>query len=250
MVERVYQRILMALRSFFRRRTADRELEDELQFHLDQAQEFAAAGGEDPCDARGKARRHMGSVDSVKEACRDMRTLRPVEHFLHDLRFGARLLVRGRGFTGVAVVSLALGIGASSSIFSVINAIVLRPLPVADPDELYIAQVTEPHEIDLLFSSAVVERAANLLAGRAELAAQSSTESVLVGLRGDASPESARLQLVAGDFFGTLRQRAQIGRLLGPGDNRAVGQHPVAVISDRYWSRRFGRTARVLDTEL
>ena len=63
-------------------------------------------------------------------------------------------------------------------------------------------------------------------------------------------PETARLQLVAGDFFGTLRQRAQIGRLLGPGDNRAVGQHPVAVISDRYWSRRFGRTARVLDTEL
>jgi predicted permease len=250
MVERVCQRVLLALRSFFRRRTADRELDDELQYHLDQAQEFAAAGGDDPSEARRTARRHMGSVDSVKEACRDMRTLRPVEHFLHDLRFGARLLVRGRGFTAVAVVSLALGIGASSSIFSVINAIVLRPLPVADADELYIAQVTEPHEIDLLFSSAVVERAANLLAGRAELAAQSSIESALVGLRGDASPETARLQLVAGDFFGTLRQRAQIGRLLGPGDNRAVGQHPVAVVSDRYWSRRLGRTARVLDTEL
>jgi predicted permease len=250
MVERVRQRVLMALRSFFRRRTADRELDDELQFHLDEAQDFAAAGGDDPSDARWKARRQMGNVDSVKEACRDMRTLRPVEHFLHDLRFGARLLVRGRGFTAVAVVSLALGIGASSSIFSVINALVLRPLPVADPDELYIAQVTEPHEIDLVFSSAVVERAANLLAGRAELAAQSSTESVLVGLRGETSPETARLQLVAGDFFGTLRQRAQIGRLLGRGDNLAVGQHPVAVISDRYWSRRFGRAARVLDTEL
>jgi predicted permease len=250
MLARVRQRVLMALRSFFRRRTADRELDDELQFHLDEAQDFAAAGGDDPSDARRKARRQMGSVDSVKEACRDMRTLRPVEHFLHDLRFGARLLVRGRGFTAVAVVSLALGIGASSSIFSVINAIVLRPLPVADPGELYIAQVTEPHEIDLVFSSAVVERAADLLAGRAELAAQSSTESVLVGVRGDAGPETARLQLVAGDFFGTLRQRAQLGRLLGPGDNRAVGQHPVAVISDRYWSRRFGRAARVLDTEL
>jgi predicted permease len=172
-------------------------------------------------------------------------------HFLHDLRFGARLLARGPGFTAVAVLSLALGIGASSAIFSLINAIVLRPLPVADPHELYIAQVTEPHEIDLVFSSHVVERASKLLAGRAEIAAQSSTESVLIGTRGDASPpEAARLQLVAGDFFGTLRQRAQIGRLLGPGDNRTVGQHPVAVISDRYWSRRFGRTARVLDTEL
>jgi hypothetical protein len=81
---------------------------------------------------------------------------------------------------------------------------------VADPDELYIAQVREPHEIDLLFSSAVVERAAHLLAGRADVTAQSSTEPVLVGLRGEAAPETARLQLVAGDFFGTLRQRAQI----------------------------------------
>jgi predicted permease len=180
-----------------------------------------------------------------------MRTLRPVEDFLHDLRFGGRLLARGRGFTSVAVVSLALGIGASSSIFSLINTIVLRPLPVADPHELYIAQVTEPQEVDLLFSSSVVERASKLLAGRAEIAAQSSTESVLIGTRSDASPpEAARLQLVAGDFFRTLRQRAQIGRLLGPDDNRTVGQHPVAVISDRYWSRRFGRSARVLGTEL
>jgi hypothetical protein len=77
----------------------------------------------------------MGSVDQVKEACRDMRTLRPLEHFLRDLRFGARLLVRGPGFTTVAVLSLALGIGSSSAIFSVINAIVLRPLPIADPQE-------------------------------------------------------------------------------------------------------------------
>ena len=231
--------------------TVDQELDEELQFHLEQMQELAVSRGDDPAEARWRARRHMGSVDHVKEACRDMRTLRPLEHFLHDLRFGARLLARGRGFTAVAVVSLALGIGASSSIFSLINAIVLRPLPVADPHELYIAQVTEPHEVDLLFSSPVVERASKLLAGRAEIAAQSSTESVLIGTRGDASPpEAARLQLVAGDFFGTLRQRAQIGRLLGPADNRTVGQHPVAVISDRYWSRRFGRTARVLDTEL
>lgn len=241
----------MALRSFLRRRTVEQELDAELQFHLEQMQECAVSRGDDPSDARWRARRQMGSVDHVKEACRDMRTLRPVEHFLHDLRFGARLLARGRGFTTVAVLSLALGIGASSSILSLINAIVLRALPVADPHELYIAQVTEPHEVDLLFSSSVVERASNLLDGRAEIAAQTSTESVLIGTQGDASPpEAARLQLVAGDFFGTLRQRAQIGRLLGPDDNRAVGQHPVAVISDRYWSRRFGRTARVLDTEL
>ena len=251
MLERLYHRVLMALRSSLWRRTVDDELDEELRFHFDQLQDSAVSRGETPPDAWWQARRHMGNLDQVKEACRDMRTLRPVEHFLHDLRFGARLLARGPGFTAVAVLSLALGIGASTAIFSLINAIVLRPLPVADSQELYIAQVTEPHEIDQLFSSDVVERASTLLAGRAEIAAQSSTESVLIGTRGDASPpEPARLQLVAGDFFGTLRQRAQIGRLLGPGDNRSVGRHPVAVISDRYWSVRLGRTARVLDTEL
>jgi predicted permease len=251
MPPRLHRRVLMALRSFLRRRTVEQELDEELQFHLEEMQEFAVSRGDDPTDARRRARRHMGSVDHVKDACRDMRTLRPLEHFLHDLRFGVRLLARGRGFTTVAVLSLALGIGASSSIFSLINAIVLRALPITDPHELFIAQVIEQHEVDQLFSSSVVERASNLLAGRADIAAQTSTESVLVGTQGDAvPPEPARLQLIAGDFFGTLRQRAQIGRLLGPHDNRAVGQHSVAVISDRYWSRRFGRTARVLDTEL
>src|SRR4029453_8582524 len=82
-------------------------------------------------------RRRAFSLDSVKEACRDMRPLRPLEHFLQDLRFGARLLARGPVFAIVAVLSLALGIGANSAIFSLINAIVLRTLPVERADQLY-----------------------------------------------------------------------------------------------------------------
>jgi predicted permease len=251
MLEHLYRRVLMALRSVLWRRTADRELDDELRFHAEQMEELAIARGEDPSDPRWRAGRQIARLDVVKEACRDMRTLRPVGDFLQDLRFGARQLARGRGFAAVAVASLALGIGATSSIFSVINAVVLRPLPVADPHELFIAQVTEPHEIDRLFSSSNVERASALLAGRAEIAAYTSTESVLVGARGTASPPTAaRLQLVAGDFFGTLRQRAQLGRLLGPSDNRHVGQHPVAVISDRFWNNWFGRAANLVGSEL
>ena len=254
MLKRAYHRVRMALRSCLRRGTVEQELDEELQFHLDQMQEFAVSRGDALPDARWGARRHMGSLDSVKEACRDMRTLRLVEHVLTDLRFGARLLIRGPGFTTVAVLSLALGIGSSSAIFSVINAIVLRSLPIADPQDLHIAQAMEPEEVEQLFPYPVVARAAELLAGRAQVAAQSSVESALIATREDGvgatPPEAAHLQLVAGDFFGTLRQHAQIGRLLGPDDNRNLGQHPVAVISDRYWSRRFGRSGRVLDTEL
>ena len=254
MASRVARRILAALRSLVRRRTVERELDEELRFHLEQLESFEIARGGDAADARRRARRHMGNVDQVKEACRDMRTLRPIEHFFRDLRFGARLLVRGPGFTIVAILSLALGIGSSSAIFSLINAIVLRPLPVADPQDLYIAQATEPQELELQFSYAVVERAVDLLGGQADLAAQSSVETVLVetggGGSGPGAPESVRLQLVAADYFGTLRQRAQIGRLLRPDDNRMLGQHPVVVISDRYWRRRFDRRADVLDAEL
>ncbi len=254
MLPRLPRRLLMALRSFLRRRTADRELDEELQFHLEQMQALAVSRGDDAAGATGRARRHMGSLHQVKEACRDMRTLRPVEHFLQDLRFGARLLARGPGFTAVAVLSLALGIGSASAIFSLINAIVLRPLPIADPQELLIAQATDRDQVNLRFSYPVVERARELLAGRAQVAAQSSVESVLVATRGDgvgaSAPESARLQLVAGDFFGALRQRAQVGRVLGPDDNRSLGQHAVVVISDGYWSRRFGRVTGVLGREL
>jgi predicted permease len=251
---RLPRQVLMALRSLLRRRAADREIDEELRVHLEEMQDFAVARGGDPADARRLARRQMGSVEPVKDACRDMRTLGAVDDFLRDVRFGVRLLARGPGFTAVAVLSLALGIGATSAIFSVINAVVLRPLPVADAGELRIAQATGPGQVNLRFSHPVVERAAGRLDGRAGLAALSSVESVLIATRGGgvgaSPPETARLQLVAGDFFGTLRQRAQIGRLLVPDDHRSSARRPVAVISDAYWSRRFDRAAAVLDAEL
>jgi predicted permease len=255
MLDRLYQRALMALRSFFRWRAADDELDEELRFHVEQAHESAVSRGTAPSDAWRLAQRQMGSVVLVKEACRDVRTLRPVEHFLQDLRFAARLLVRGPGFTAVAVLSLACGIGASSAIFSLINAIVLRPLPVAAPADLFIAETTDPGGTSSRFSYPVVQRARELLAARAEVAAQTSVESALIGVRqgrgvGASAPEASWLQLVAADYFGTLRQQAQAGRLLGPEDDRLLGQHPVAVISDAYWSRRFGRAQNIVGTDL
>ena len=235
-------------------RRLDRELEEELRQHLEFAAEDARRRGHVSADDVRAIRLRAGGITQAIEAVRAQRGLPWLEDAVRDLRFGVRLLVRGPGFTTVAVLSLALGIGSSSAIFSVINAIVLRSLPIADPQELHIAQTVWPDNVQELFPYPVAERAAGLLAGRAQLAAQSSVESALIATRGGGvgamPPEAARLQLVAGDFFGTLRQRAQIGRLLGPDDNRTLDQHPVAVISDRYWSRRFGRSGRVLDTEL
>jgi predicted permease len=247
-------RVASIVRWMVRRDRAERELSDELETFVDMAAAERMREGTAPTEARRLAVLHLGGVEQAKERIRSGRHGASLDEVGRDVRYAFRMFARNRGFTLVIVLTLAVGIGSSSAIYSLINAVVLRPLPVADPQELYIAQAAEPGELQLRFSYPVVERAAGLLENRAQIAAESSIESVLIATGGAAagasSPEPARLQLVAGDFFGTLRQRAQIGRLLGPGDNRSLGQHPAVVISDRYWSRRFGRTARVLDIEL
>ena len=165
-----------------------------------------------------------------------------------------RVIARGRAFSVLAVTSLGPGIGATSAIFSLINAIVQRPLPVSDPHALRIAEVIQADGPEQQFSCAALTRAPRRCWLVAELSGQSSTETVLVGARRQGGEptalEPASLQLVAGDYFGVLQQRPQIGRLLDRNDNRAPGAHPVAVISDRCWSRRFGRRTSILDTEL
>ncbi|MPY89351.1 MAG: FtsX-like permease family protein [Luteitalea sp.] len=248
MATRFHHRVRMALRSFLRRPAAERELDDELQFHFREMEAHEATRGSARAEAHSPARRHFGGSDQVKEACRDMRTLRPFENLLRDLRFGARLLTRSPIFTVVAVVSLALGIGASSAIFSVINAIVLRALPVDQPEQLYVAQVARMEQLDPRFSYPAYQGIGELVAERAEVAAVSSIQSMQIGTAGsnDATAESAEVQLVSGDYFSVLRQHPQIGRLLGPGDNRTLDAHPVAVISDAYWSRKFGRATNAV----
>jgi predicted permease len=254
MAVRLHHRVYAAVRSFVFRRAVERELDEELRFHLEQMEAREAARGADASTARLQAKRRFGSLAHVREVCGDMRTLRPLEDVLQDVRFGIRLLARSPVFTAVAVLSLAIGIGGSSAIFSLINAIVLRPLPVPQPGDLYLAQVTRPGEVNARFSWPVFDSAREMLAGRAELCAQSSIEGVRVstGHADDAaaSPQGGRMQLVSGDCFNLLRQRAQAGRLLGPGDNRTAGGHPVAVMSDSYWSRRFSRDPAVIGRQV
>ncbi|MEO8504398.1 MAG: ABC transporter permease [Acidobacteriota bacterium] len=258
MTTRFPQRILLALRSFVRHGTAERELDLELQFHLEQMAAHETTRGASNEEANLRARRRFGGFNhgfnQVKEACRDMRTLRPVEHFLQDLRFGARLLWRGPVFALVAVLSLALGIGANSAIFSVINAIVLRPLPVEAANELFIAEAVSPDGVSPRFSYPLVGAASSLLGGRAEVCAQSTIQPMLIAAihSGPSSPAPAagRVQLLSGDCFAMLRQRPQLGRLLGPSDNVTRGGHPVVVISDGYWSRRFARSPSAVGTEI
>jgi predicted permease len=170
-----------------------------------------------------------------------------------DLRFAARLLRRSPGFTVAAVSSLALGIGAATAIFTVIDAVVVRALPVREPSDLYIAQVVAGPDPSPRFSYPLFERARDTLRGVADACASSSIARMLVTEGAATAPGSedvARVQLVSGEYFAVLGTRAQVGRLLTTQDNRSVGAHPVAVLSDAFWTRRFGRRADILNRPL
>jgi predicted permease len=169
--------------------------------------------------------------------------MRIVTEFFNDLRYGARLLRRSPGFTAVAVLSLGLGIGGATAVFSLVNAIVLRTLPVPDPQQLFQARSVSPgRDYGDIFSGPSFERARDELSSRGagELFAATSVAGMQLQPEGESIGARGNVQLVSGEYFRALRQQAQLGRLLEPSDNRAVGAHPVAVISDNYWRRHFG----------
>ena len=173
-----------------------------------------------------------------------MRIFRLLDDVLRDLRYGLRVLIRSPLFTVVAISSLAIGIGGAASVFTVLNAVLLRNLPVANPQQLVSAEKVGTSQRSPRFSWPQFEDARKELQGRAELAAfiYPSTMNVRVGSASSSAPtERGMVQLVSGEFFQVLRQESQAGRLLVPSDNETLGGHPVAVISDGYWVRQFRR---------
>ncbi len=176
--------------------------------------------------------------------------MRILAEFWADLRFAARLLRRSPGFTFVAVSSLALGIGGATAIFTVTDAVVLKSLPVRAPGQLYIAQVEDASGSSSRFSYPLFEQARDVVHGSADMCVSSSVVRMLITEGAAAAPrpdDIGRVQLVSGEYFSVLGTRPQVGRLLEPADNRSIGAHPVAVLSDAFWARRFGRRPDIVN---
>ena len=170
-----------------------------------------------------------------------------METLWQDLRYGFRVLRASPGFTAVAVLSLALGIGANTSIFSVVNAALLRPLPVTDPDRLmfvYNGSVTDPYSVSS-YPDYVDYRDKN------EVFSDLLTySSITMSARADEQTDLLSGSIVSGNFFDALGVRAALGRTFLPEEDATPGTHPVAVISHGLWKRRFGSDGKIVGQQL
>jgi predicted permease len=236
------------LRGLFLRRKLERDLEDEIRFDLEMRTEDNLRRGMSPDEARREALRKFGGVEQVKESCRDRHSLTAVDSILRDLRYGARMLFKHKGFTAVAVLSLALGIGANTAIFSLIDALLLKSLPVEWPEQLYFIQNVGPRTPE---GGAppypCFERFRDQNRSFAGLAAFTGYGP---RLRVDGRIEEVRAQQVSGNFFALLGVNVVLGRAFGPADDATPGKGGpdglVAVISYNYWTNRFGRDPGVI----
>jgi predicted permease len=169
-----------------------------------------------------------------------------------DLHYGLRVIRRSPLFALVAIGSLGLGIGGAAAVFTVLNGVVLRALPVPNPQQIYAVQKQRTNERVARFSWPVIEEARAAVRDRATIAASTDTVGLQLRQGGQAAPPAERgmVQLVSGEYFDVLGQQPQIGRLLGASDNTSVGAHPVVVISDAYWDRQYHRSPTVVGREL
>lgn len=230
-----------------RRDRLERELDAELRHHVDEEVRRLEREGLPPAEALRRALASFGGVEPIKEQARDARGTRWLDDLWQDLRYGARMLWRSRGFTAAAVLSLAIGIGANAAMFSVADGLLLRSLPVEKPENLMFLNRAGYGEQNLRFSHPAFLRMQQAVPD-ARFAARSALARLQVSQGGPA--EFAIGELASGEWFDVLGVGAAAGRVLTPDDARELGGKPVVVLSHSYWTRKFGGDPRVVGTTL
>jgi putative ABC transport system permease protein len=241
--------IPLRVRSLFRRRAADNDLDDELQFHVDQKTKEFVSRGLSEKDARYAALREFRGVEQSKEACRDQRKINWLQDLAQDLRYGLRMLRKTPGFTAVAILTLALGIGANTAIFSLIDAVLLKSLPVQNPNELVLVRMVTPEskgDPDTDISNPVWQQ----IRDRQDVF---SGAFVFSNSRFDLAQGGATQYVkglyASGDYFNTLGVVPAAGRLFTSGDDvrNCAG---VAVLSYNFWQEHFGGAQNIVGSTL
>jgi putative ABC transport system permease protein len=231
-----------SLRSLFRRRRWEEDLHSELQFHLDMQAEEYRRRGLSPEAADHAARRDLGGLAQVEESCRDAAGFVWLQDLWRDLQYGGRTLLRNPGFTLAAVVTLALGIGANTAVFSVVNSVVLEPLPFHEPERLVMLWQDNPerwNDIDQVASADFVDwqRENTVFEAMGFVGSQQSASRNFLLRRGDL-PVRLRGRFADSGLFEVLGVPPQIGRAFRPEED-APGQDRVAILSHGLWQRLF-----------
>jgi len=242
---------------FLRRHALDRQLDEELNFHLEMETEANRKRGMSPSEAACATKRAFGGAEQVKEIYRERRGLPMIELLLKDLQYGLRMIRRSPAFTAVAVLSLALGIGANTAIFTLIDAVMLRSLPIRSPNQLVaVGDVSRPMALRNggpmmdIFSYPLYQRLRDENRVFSGLLASGQAGRRVDASIGDGGPEEVHGRLVSGNYFDVLGVSPVLGRTFSAEEDRASGASPVVVISYDYWANRFARDTGILGKTL
>jgi putative ABC transport system permease protein len=237
------RRGIRRLLALLRTRRLERELAGEVIAHLELAERDGIAAGLSPEEARRAARRSFGSIESMKEIHRDERSVRWIDTFARDVRYGVLLLLRDRGFAAIAIGVMAIGIGANAAMFSLVDAVLLKPLPYPDPDRIVrVLEAPTPSTRNGITTL-------NLLDWKrlsTSFEALSATRGLSVALTGAGEPSRLNGMLVSADYFKVFGVEAKVGRTFLSKDEEP-GAAAVVVVSHAVWQDRFGGDPDILN---
>jgi predicted permease len=238
--------LLVRFGGLFGRQRRDHELDAEMQSHLEMHIEENLRAGMTPEEAHRQALIKLGGIEQTKESYRDRRGLPWLETLLRDVRFGLRMLRKNPGFTAVAILTLALGIGVNVAIFSVVDATLLDPIPLPQPDRIVSLFTTWPSYTHAGFSYPNfldIQRESRSLSGIAAWRVDS------FNLTGSGEPELLHGKRISSNFFSLLGIRPIVGRRFRPEEDQ-LGAAPVAILSEGLWKRRFGARRDIIGTSI
>jgi len=248
-LERWIYKLPLRLRSLFHRQKADQELDDELHDHVEQKMQQYITQGMSQEEARRDALLELGCLEKRKEECRDARQVNHLENFVHDIRFGFRMLCKSPSVTVVVVIAIALGVGANTAIFSVVNGFLLRPLPVPSPEQITVLAIQQkeapvgssgfsyPEFVDFRRQAATVADMFGIVLGTVQFTANEQSEECAANY-------------VSGNYFTALGLQPAVGRLYRSSEGETPGEPLLVVLGYGYWQKRFHGDPRAVGKQI
>jgi predicted permease len=233
-MEHWFYALPLRFRSVFRHQRVEQDLDEELQYHLERKTEEGIAHGLTPEQSRHAALRAMDGLTQRKEECRDMRGVSLIDDTLQDLRYSLRVLAKSPGFAAVAVLTLALAIGANAVVFGVLNALILRPLNVPRAESLFMIERGKSHSGAQSYPDYLDLRDRNR-----SFEGLAAYDITMVGLDTGDNPSRAWVYEVSGNYFDVLGIRPHLGRFFRGSDERGPNSAPYIVLTYGYWHTHF-----------